>query len=1045
MPRLPLPPRISARTGLWWALCALIPAAFGLSYYEWRTPHLDTVPLQLAGSADAAGRALGDRTGEFRRALYADIVLLCCYLLTLLLVFSVGRYVFAGRRGRSVAGWAIAAAVLGSACGLAENALLIRALDDVGRGGTLFAVATTLTTVKWLLLAAVSAPAAVMWATTVCRAGRSLLQEPWDRVCTAVAAALRRLPRRAPRPPDAPPADGAHDDSAAGGHAHAHDDPAVRPAVVPPRPVIRTDGSRWPPVVTGLARDPASPQASHWRCEGRQAPGRSHAALGFCVSGGGIRSACVTLGALQSLRRSLLKARYLVSVSGGGYVVGAMQLALAGRPANPPSVNPPGTNPPGAESPAAVTSDAVGPEDVFEAGSPEEDHLRRHSKYVADGLGQWTVALGVLLRGLLASLFLLAATTATLGLALSWAYHHVPVTDLSHLTGRRGAFCLGCTPPDRPLFRSPAVWAVLAALIAAAVTWVLWLLAYAWWRVDSLGNAVARVFQALVVLAAALTVLVVLLPLLAWASVYLQTRLNVDRPTATAGAGGTVLLTYVAALVGTLWRRRETLRGGLSKVLDTVRGRPGLARAVPNGLVQYVVVWFVLLLLAAAFLYTLGVATATGWDWPGWAQIGLPAALLFIGVSLDQTWMGLHPFYRRRLAAAFAVRRVTGADGVEVAVPFPFTTEITALSRYGARPDGFPQVIFAAAANLSGSDRTPPGRHAVSFTLSHDYLGGPDVGYVCTACLEHRTKRHIARDLTVESAVAVSGAAFSSAMGAQARAFQTLFALSNARLGTWLPNPGALAELWKDGSRWELPQQPMLRRLPYLLREVFGRYPMDDRLLLVTDGGHYENLGLVELLRQGVRTAVCIDASGDVPPFATTLAQAIALAREELGITITLHDPTALAPGSAKPLEPESTLSALNSRLSRTAVVTGDIHYPRDLVIDGEPPSPHGTLIVARATLTGDLPYHLLSYAASNPVFPHDSTSDQWFDHQQFDAYQALGRYIGAKVEDLLDTTDTEKPAGGPPPAGSPSLRRLTAPVHRAGSSLLARRALWRH
>ncbi|MEV6013353.1 hypothetical protein AB0M29_42200 [Streptomyces sp. NPDC051976] len=998
MPRFSLPPRVSARTGLLWALAALVPGAVGLAYYEWRTPDLDTVPLQLAGTEAAALVETGARTAAFRRALEADFALLTCSLVTLVLVFLLGRYAFTSRRGQSVAHWAVGTALLGWACGLAENILLVLAVDGHAHGDRPYAVATTLATVKWLLLAAVGLLAFVVWVTTVSRTGRSLLYEPWQRLWRGLAAGVRRLLRLPAREPAPPPP--------------AHDHPADRPEVVPPRPVIRSDGSRWPTVVTGLRKDPAMPQAAHWRCEGRSAPGRTGAALGFCVSGGGIRSACVTLGALQSLRRSLLRARYLVSVSGGGYTVGAMQLALAGAELEAVT----GTAPDPGDPLTAPGHDtdpltAVTAEDVFEPGSPEEDHLRRHSKYVADGTGEWTVALGVLLRGLLASLFLLAATTATLGLGLSWAYHHVPVTDLSALVRAGGVFCRGCAAPERPMFRHPAVWSVLVVLMAAAATWLLWLLAYAWLRVDRLGAVMARLFQALVVLAVALSAVVVFVPLLAWLTVAVQSKLDVGRPDAAAGAGLTVLLTYVAALVSTLWRRRETLRGGLSKVLDTVRGRPGLSRAVPNGLVQYVVVWLVLVLLAVAFLYILGFTTATGWDWPHWAQIGIPAMLLFLGVSLDQTWMGLHPFYRRRLSAAFAVRRVTGADGVEVAAPFDFDNEVTALSRYGARQRDFPQVIFAAAANLSGSDRTPPGRRAVSFTLSHDYVGGPDVGYACTTCLERRTKRHIARDLTVESAVAVSGAAFSSAMGAQARAFQTLFALSNARLGTWLPNPGALAELWKDGGRWELPPQQVLRRLPYLLREVLGRYPMDDRLLLVTDGGHYENLGLVELLRQGVRTAVCVDASGDVPPFATTLAQAIALAREELGITITLHDPTSLAPGSADPLEPESTLSALNSRLSKTAVVTGDILYPRNLTVDGGPPSPHGTLIVARSTLTAELPYDLLSYAASNPVFPHDSTSDQWFDHQQFDAYQSLGRYIGARVQALLD----DGAAGGPP------------------------------
>ncbi|MFC0844421.1 hypothetical protein ACFH04_12010 [Streptomyces noboritoensis] len=948
---------VTAEQGFLRAWAALVPAALGVAYFLWRAPDVDLARLQLAGTAAAAKEVYDGHAPAFRDALVAQMVWVACGAATLLLVFQIGHHAYSGLRGRQVAHWALIATFAGAVFGLVENGLLVGALRVRGRVDDWpFATATALETVKWLLLGASTVVGATVWATTVSRAGRGMRKKAED-----------------PHTEETDDSD-ADDDTTTGAPHPQH--PAHAPEVVPPWPVAEADGRVWP---TGVAHPHAEPgiPSAHWRYQSTTAPGRQHAKLGFCVSGGGIRSATVTLGALQALRRSLREARYLVSVSGGGYTAGAMQLAL---------------------------NDTLTSRDAFAPGSPEEDHLRRHSKYVADGTGQWMVALGVLLRGLLASLFLLAAATGTVGLVLSWAYHDVPVTDLTHLAKPGIRFCTHCTTtPARPSFRDPAVWTVAYALVAAAGIWLLWLAAYVWDRADQTARWLARAFQAFVVLTLALTAVVFVLPLLAWSAVYLQTRHQVSRPDATVGAGLTVLITYFAALVGTLWRRRQTLRTGLSKVMDAVRGRSGLTRAVPNGLLQYLTVWVVLIVLAAVFLLILGWTTATGWAWPLWMQICVPAVLLFIGSLLDQTWMSLHPFYRRRLASAFAVRReiLPGTEGTQVARPYDFATETTTLSEYGARKPDFPQVIFAAAGNLSGSDRTPPGRRAVSYTLSHDYVGGPDVGYACTACLEQRSKRHIARDLTVQSAVAISGAAFASAMGAQARAFQVLFALSNARLGSWLPNPGALAEQW-SAPRWPAPPAPLIRRLPYLLREVFGRYPMDDRLLLVTDGGHYENLGLVELLRQGVRTAVCIDASGDIPPFATTLAQAIALAQEELGITITLHEPTALVPGSSDPLQPPSVLSALNARLSRTSVVTGDITYPEDLDIDGER-GRHGTLIVARTTLTKDLPYELLSYAAAHPVFPHDSTSDQWFDHRQFDAYQTLGRCLGQRVQELLD------------------------------------------
>jgi hypothetical protein len=305
-------------------------------------------------------------------------------------------------------------------------------------------------------------------------------------------------------------------------------------------------------------------------------------------------------------------------------------------------------------------------------------------------------------------------------------------------------------------------------------------------------------------------------------------------------------------------------------------------------------------------------------------------------------------------------------------------------------------VIFAAAAQLSGADRTPPGRRATSFTFSHDWVGGPQVGYVKTDAVYCNVPPQLRNDLTVQSAIAVSGAAFASAMGRQARAMQTLFALSNARLGTWLPNPAWLADRSAELPAWGGPRLPRVRRLTYLIREVFGIYDDDDRLVLVTDGGHYDNLGLVELLRHRCRRVFVVDASADAPPLANTLAQAITLAREELGIEIELQDPLRLVPGSGQALDPQHVLSGLNARLSQTTVIRGKIVYPTEFKVPGcGAASKQGELIVMKAGLTRTMPYDVLAYANSHPSFPRDSTGDQWFDHGQFDAYHALGRYLG--------------------------------------------------
>jgi hypothetical protein len=164
-------------------------------------------------------------------------------------------------------------------------------------------------------------------------------------------------------------------------------------------------------------------------------------------------------------------------------------------------------------------------------------------------------------------------------------------------------------------------------------------------------------------------------------------------------------------------------------------------------------------------------------------------------------------------------------------------------------------------------------------------------------------------------------------------------------------------------------------------------------MLLCTDGGHYDNLGLIELLRLRCTTIYCFDASGGGAPLADTLAGALAVAREELGVDITLTNQFTLVPGGANPppFPANSPLAALSGRISSSAVIVGDINYP------GEGTST-GKLIFAQAALTTGLPYQVLEYSQNDAGFPRDSTADQWFNSQQFDAYQQLGRYLGEQA-----------------------------------------------
>ena len=722
---------------------------------------------------------------------------------------------------------------------------------------------------------------------------------------------------------------------------------------------------------------------------------RTKDAVGVCVSGGGIRSATVALGALDALREKgvLGHADYLVSVSGGGYTAGGLQLAMT-RAADG---LPPGQAP--------VVSRAT-PADAFAPGSPEEDHLRRHSSYIADGLGQWLVALGVLLRGVLSSLVIIGLTITTLGLAIGAFYRHVPITAGGNLPPPK--FAVTGTNVPAPAYPAiPAgVWYAIA--VAAGLTLLAYLtrqLAAGRERWRRRASRVAVISLSATLLLAALGVAV---PALLWASSWITWKLGFSLRPAAAVSSLTVVTTYLGAVAATFWRNRTTI----AKTAGTVTGAASkgpVNQVLPNSMIQLILLWICLAFLILVGLLFCGWAATSALVHSIWALV--PAAVLAVlAVIIDQTSLSLHPFYRRRLARAFAVRRVS-RDHADAAVPYS-DDEATWLDTYAQRVPGFPAATFAATANITGQDRTPPGRPAVPFMLAHDYIGGPATGWVQTEFLRKLLPRALEVDLTTEAAMAISGAAFASAMGSQTRFYQVFLAIANARLGAWLPNPRFVALKRDNLDNWTIPGFPTRRRLSYFAREIFGIHPSTGRLLLCTDGGHYDNLGLVELLRRRCKVIYCIDASGASQPLADALAGAITLAREELGVEITLPSQVLdLVPGGRQQLEPASSFTNLNARLAESQVAAGCITYPevarrrqrqgraagcgKEAVIY---PKSHGQLVFAQATLTPDAPYQLLDFPQSDPGFPNDSTGDQFFNAGQFDAYQTLGSYIGHKA-----------------------------------------------
>jgi Patatin-like phospholipase len=246
--------------------------------------------------------------------------------------------------------------------------------------------------------------------------------------------------------------------------------------------------------------------------------------------------------------------------------------------------------------------------------------------------------------------------------------------------------------------------------------------------------------------------------------------------------------------------------------------------------------------------------------------------------------------------------------------------------------------------------------------------------------------------VTLGTTMAISGAAASPNMGSYSEApLAFLMTLFDVRLGWWMGNPAG--KKWKRGS-------PAIG-FYWLLRELLGSTNDDSDYIYLSDGGHFENLAIYELIRRRCKLIVACDASCDPAREFGDLHNAIERCRTDFGVEIVLDD--------LSPLRQEKDLIDPTVMRSKAHFATGKIRYnPNSAENDG-------TIIYIKPSLACGDPDDVLAYAGINPCFPNDTTANQWFDETHFENYRALGQAagtasaaaIGAAVNRLLKTSPT--------------------------------------
>jgi hypothetical protein len=273
--------------------------------------------------------------------------------------------------------------------------------------------------------------------------------------------------------------------------------------------------------------------------------------------------------------------------------------------------------------------------------------------------------------------------------------------------------------------------------------------------------------------------------------------------------------------------------------------------------------------------------------------------------------------------------------------------------------------LINTALNLTEGDELAwQERKAESFVLSPLYCGSRSAGYRQLAPL---ADEHDA--LSLGTATTVSGAAASPNMGYHsspgAAALMTIF---NVRLGGWYANP-RYDPLTNAGPRLGL---------LYLLSELFGQSNARNNFVYLSDGGHFENLGVYELVRRRCRYIVASDAGADPNGTFEDLGNLIRKCRTDFGIRIDVD----IAP-----------LHRGSDGYSRWHCTVGTIHYD-----DVDQGAPDGTLLYLKSSLTGDEEADLVQFHAQDPAFPHNPTTDQFFNESKFESYRTLGYHIAQKV-----------------------------------------------
>jgi hypothetical protein len=275
------------------------------------------------------------------------------------------------------------------------------------------------------------------------------------------------------------------------------------------------------------------------------------------------------------------------------------------------------------------------------------------------------------------------------------------------------------------------------------------------------------------------------------------------------------------------------------------------------------------------------------------------------------------------------------------------------------------------------------GRGGDSFVLSANYSGSSATGWI-------KTRQLGDGHFTLATAVASSGAAASPHTGVAGRGItrnalvSLLLSLTNVRLGYWIRSPRASGGEQKAWHKWFPPNL----LAPGVRQGLFGNGTTEEAFFIeLTDGGHFDNTGLYELVRRRVKVIVLSQGSCDLRYTKEDLANAIERVRVDFGVHIRFNNP----------VYPLGDIGAELGKAVKRGWSLGTIRYPGSNEL--------GTVLYLQASPIAGMNADTESYWRRNVDFPNQTTADQFFDEEQLEAYRELGMAI---AQDCIGTLKSD-------------------------------------